>query len=81
MFGFFRSAMRPFASLGNKMGEFFGIGRKMARATSDLRNLEAFEDLAPSGLRSRFPTPEIRSAEGGFYGNMDSYLNQFKYPN
>lgn len=31
MFGFMRSAMRPFASLGSKIGEFFGLGRKVSR--------------------------------------------------
>tara|TARA_R110001592_G_scaffold278805_1_gene546124 strand:+ start:152 stop:397 length:246 start_codon:yes stop_codon:yes gene_type:complete len=81
MFGFMRSVMRPFASLGSKMGEFFGIGRKVARASSDLRNLEAFEDLAPSGLRSRFPAPEMRAPDGSYYGNMEGYLSNFKYPN
>ena len=81
MFGFFRSAMGTFASLGSKIGEFFGIGRKVARATSDLRNLEAFEDLAPSGLRSRFPQPDMRAPDGSFYGNMEGYLSNFKYPN
>lgn len=80
MFGFFRKAFRPFASIGEKIGEVLSIGRK-SRLGSDIRNLEAFENLAPSGLRSRFPQTEIRSAEGAFYGNMDSYLNQFKYPN
>jgi hypothetical protein len=79
MFGFIRKAFRPIARIGEKMSEIFSIGRK-SHLGSDIKNLEAFEDLAPSGLRSRFPKGEIRTPEGGFYGDMNSYLKSNPYP-
>ena len=72
---------RPFMKIGSKMGEIFGIGRK-ANLVSDARNLEKFENLAPSGLRQRGEKPsDMLGADGGFYGTMAGYLKSFKYPN
>lgn len=56
MFGMIKRVGRPIANLGRKMGEIFGIGRK-ANLVSDARNLEKFENLAPSGLRQRAEKP------------------------
>ena len=80
MFGMIKRVGRPFMSLGRKMSEIFGIGRK-ANLVSDARNLEKFENLAPSGLRQRAEKPsDMLGADGGFYGNMAGYLQSFKYP-
>jgi len=80
MFGMIKRVGRPIANLGRKMGEIFGLGRK-ANLVSDARNLEKFENLAPSGLRQRGEKPsDLLGADGGFYGNMTGYLSSFKYP-
>jgi hypothetical protein len=47
MIGFIRKGFRPFLSIGQKIGRIFKIGRK-AELVSDMRNLEAFENLAPT---------------------------------
>ena len=81
MFGMIKKFSRPFMSLGKKMSEIFGVGRK-THLVSDARNLEKFENLAPSGLRQRAEKPsDMLGADGGFYGNMEGYLKSFKYPN
>ena len=81
MFGFIRRIARPFGMLGEKIAEVLNIGRK-ANAVSDIRNVEKFVDLAPSGLRVRTnPPSNIRGMDGGFYGDMNSYLKSYKYPN
>ena len=80
MFAMIKKFSRPFMSLGKKFGEIFGIGRK-STLVSDARNLEKFEDLAPSGLRQRAAKPsDMLGADGGFYGSMAGYLSSFKYP-
>jgi len=71
----------PIKNLGRKMSEIFGVGRK-ANLVSDSRNLQQFENLAPSGLRQRAEKPsDMLGSDGGFYGNMAGYLSSFKYPN
>ena len=80
MFSFIRRAMRPIAMIGEKVGNIFKIGRK-AEVISDIRNVEKFENLAPSGLRMRKKPPsDLMTPDGAFYGNMDGYLSGFKYP-
>tara|TARA_R110000744_G_scaffold29638_1_gene70576 strand:- start:541 stop:786 length:246 start_codon:yes stop_codon:yes gene_type:complete len=80
MIGFIRKGFRPFLSIGQKIGRIFKIGRK-AELVSDMRNLEKFENLAPSGLRQRGEKPsDMFGGNKGFYGNMDGYLQSFKYP-
>ena len=80
MFAMIKKFSRPFMSLGKKFGEIFGIGRK-STLVSDARNLEKFENLAPSGLRQRAAKPsDMLGADGGFYGSMAGYLSSFKYP-
>ena len=79
MLGFIRKAWRPFASIGEKIGSVFRIGNK-AEVVSDMRNVEGFENLAPSGLRFRQPKGEIMGEGGGFYGDMNSMLKSYKYP-
>jgi len=79
MFGFIRRVARPFGMLGEKIAEVFNIGKK-ANAVSDLRNVETFENLAPSGLRFRKPPQEIMGEGGAFYGDMNSMLKSYKYP-
>ena len=80
MFAMIKKFSRPFMSLGKKFGEIFGIGRK-STLVSDARNLEKFENLAPSGLRQRAErSSDLLGSDGGFYGNMTGYLSSFKYP-
>jgi hypothetical protein len=79
MFGFIRKAFRPMARIGEKMSEIFSIGRK-SHLGSDIKNIEAFEDIAPSGLRSRFPKGEVRGPDGAYYADMDAYLKSNPYP-
>ena len=80
MFGMFKRVGIPIANLGRKLTKIFGIGRK-STLVSDARNLEQFENLAPSGLRQRAEKPsDLLGADGGFYGNMTGYLSSFKYP-
>ena len=80
MFGMIKKFSRPIANLGRKMTEIFGLGRK-THLVSDARNLEKFENLAPSGLRQRAERPsDLLGSDGGFYGNMTGYLSSFKYP-
>ena len=80
MFGMIKRVGRPFMTLGKKFGEIFGVGRKV-NLVSDARNLEKFENLAPSGLRQRAEKPsDMLGSDGGFYGNMAGYLSSFKYP-
>jgi len=77
----FKRVGRPIANLGKKMSEIFGLGRK-THLVSDSRNLQQFENLAPSGLRQRAEKPsDILGSDGGFYGNMTGYLSSFKKPN
>jgi hypothetical protein len=80
MFGFIRRLNRPFGMIGEKLSEIFRIGKK-TNTLSDIRNTERFADLAPSGLRFRQPPQEIRGMDGGFYGDMNSMLKSYKYPN
>jgi hypothetical protein len=82
MFGVLRNLSRPFVGIGRKLGNFFRLGRKVSPLAQDARNVMEFENLAQSGLRQRKIRPsDIMSPEGGFYGNMEGYLSNYKYPN
>ena len=80
MFSFIRRAMRPIAMIGEKIGNIFKIGRK-AEVIKDVRNIEPFENLAPTGLRMRkAPPSNIQGLDGGFYGDMNSFMKTYQYP-
>ena len=48
MFSFLRRAYRPFSGIGQKISNFFNIGKKY-NVISDIRNAERFEDLGNRG--------------------------------
>tara|TARA_B100001094_G_C17772330_1_gene595667 strand:+ start:178 stop:411 length:234 start_codon:yes stop_codon:yes gene_type:complete len=76
MFGFFKSAFRPFVALGQKIGNFMGIGRKVARPMGVVvEPLEDFVKVRKGGL-SAFQG----GSAGKFYGSVDGMLSDFKYP-
>jgi len=69
MFGFFRQAMRPFASLGSKVGEFFGIGRKLARSVEPVVEMRMPKSTLVKNdplLQGAQFDPDTR----GFYGSI-----------
>ena len=82
MFGFLRKVLRPFASIGEKIGEIFSIGRK-AKPMGVFRE-KVLVDNVPfnyMNIPKSVPSQEVRGMAGGFYGDNTSMLNQFKYPN
>ena len=75
MFGFFKSAFRPFASIGQKIGNMLGIGRKIARPVGVvIEPLEDFVRVRKGGLSA------FQSEAGKFYGSAGGALSDFKYP-
>ena len=81
MFSMIKNFGRPFMVIGRKFNQIFRLGRKAEPVVSDIRNLQQFENLAPSGLRQRSEKPsDIYGPNKEFYGNMAGYLNAFKYP-
>ena len=82
MLGFLKRMSAPFASLGNKIGNIFSLGSKVSPIIQDARNVGEFINIAPEGLRFRAGGSDIFDKVGkGFFGNMPSFLQQFKYPN
>jgi hypothetical protein len=76
MFGFFKSAFRPFVSIGQKIGSLLGIGRKVARPMGVVREpLMEFVNVGRAG-QSAFQGGEA----GKFYGSVGGMLSDFKYP-
>jgi hypothetical protein len=82
MFGFLRKAFRPIASIGQKIGELFRIGRK-AEPMGVFREKVLVDNIPFNymNIPKAVPSQEVRGVAGGFYGNNTSMLNQFKYPN
>jgi len=84
MFGFIKRMSAPFASLGNKIRNVFSLGSKVSPIIQDARNVGEFINVAPQGLRFRagVGSSDIFDKVGkGFFGNMPSFLTEFKYPN
>ena len=76
MFGFFKSAFRPFVALGQKIGNMMGIGRKIARPMGVV--VEPLEDFVK--VRKFGPSAFQGGSAGKFYGSVDGMLSDFKYP-
>ena len=75
MFGFFKSAFRPFVALGQKVGNMLGIGRKISRPMGVVvEPLEDFVRVRKGGLSA------FQSDPGKFYGSAKGALSDFKYP-
>jgi hypothetical protein len=71
MFGFFRRAFRPFASIGEKMGEIFNIGRK-ARIEQVIEGGRPFTHIEGGYLK---PASQFNPETKGFYGGLSEIVN------
>jgi len=75
MFGYFKSMIRPFASIGQKIGEMMGIGRKVVRPTGVvIEPLADFVKVRQGGLSA------FQAEPGKFYGSASGAIADFKYP-
>ena len=75
MFGFFRRAFRPFASIGEKMSEIFSIGRKARLGASVEPVIEGgkpFTHIEGGWLK---PASQYDPATRGFYGGLGEIVN------